>query len=186
MCGDFNAITSIVLSNTCYNGTNIVEDVKCNDNGERLKTFCRSNKLCMLQTYVDVPLEDRYTWYSNDGKTKRVLDYMLAVRFLQQYVENCSVKNDYEFDSDHRLLVAEFRTPSTKRARWKPRISREVKPDLRALNDEVTKQMFIHNVAAQLPVTGEHDTIDNKSEQFVKALKVSAKMSLPPKIQNTT
>ena len=71
VCGDFNAITSVVLSNTCYNGTNIVEDKKCNDNGERLKTFCRSNKFCMLQTYVEVPLEDRYTWYSNDGKNKR-------------------------------------------------------------------------------------------------------------------
>ena len=97
---------------------------------------------------------------------------MLAVQYLQQYVENCSVKNDYEFDSDHRLLVAEFRTPCTKRARWKQRIQKEVKSDLSALNDDKTKETFIRNVAAQLPVTGEHDTIDNKSEQFVKALKV--------------
>jgi len=54
------------------------------------------------------------------------------------------------------------------------------------LNDDKTKQTFIRNVTAQLPVTGEHDTIDKKSEQFVKALNLSAKMSLPPKIQNTT
>ena len=186
VCGDFNAITSVVLSNTYYNGTNIVEDKKCNDNGERIKTFCRSNKLCMLQTYVDVPLEDRYTWYSNDGKTKRVLDYMLAERFLQQYMENCTVKNEYEFDSDHKLVVAEFRTPCTKRARWKQRTRKEVKPDLSALNDTNTKEKFIRNVAAQLPITGEHDTIDKKSERFVKALNASAKMSLPPKIRKTT
>ena len=71
----------------------------------------------MLQTYVDVPLEDRYTWYSNYNKTKIVLDYILAQRFLHQYTENCTVKKDYEFDSDHKLLVADFRTPCTKRAK---------------------------------------------------------------------
>ena len=181
VCGDFNAITSVVLSNTCYNGTNIVEDKKCNVDGERLKTFCRSNKLCMLQTYVDVPLEDRYTWYSNDGKTKRVLDYILAQRFLQQYMENCTVKKDYEFDSDHKLLVADFCTPCTKRARWKKRIRKEVKPDLSALNEGETKEKFIRNVAAQLPIAVEHDTVDKKSECFVKALNAAARISLPPK-----
>ena len=186
VCGDFNAITSVVLSNTYYNGTNIIEDKKCNDNGERLKTFCRSNKLCMLQTYVDVPLEDRYTWYSNDGKTKRVLDYILAQRFLQQYMESCTVNQDYEFDSDHKLLVAEFRTPCTKRGRWKQRTRKEVKPDLSALNDVKTKDNFIRNVAAQLPIADEHDTIDKKSEYFVKALNAAAKNSLPPKTGKCT
>ena len=186
VCGDFNAITSVVLSNTCYNGTNIVEDKKCNDNGERLKTFCRSNKLCMLQTYVDVPLEDRYTWYSNDNKTKRVLDYILAQRFLQQYTENCTVKKDYEFDSDHKLLVADFRTPCTKRARWKQRIRREVKPDLSALNDGETKDKFIRNVAVQLPTAAEHDAIDKKSECLVNALNAAARSSLPPKTGKCT
>ena len=72
VAGDFNAITSVVLSNSFYNGVAIVEDKMCNDNGAMLKEFCRCNKLCMLQTYFNFPLEERYTWNSNDDKSKSV------------------------------------------------------------------------------------------------------------------
>ena len=54
VAGDFNAITSVVLINSLYNGTSIIEDTTCNDSGSRLKQFCRSNKLCMIQSYFDV------------------------------------------------------------------------------------------------------------------------------------
>ena len=62
IAGDFNAITSIVLTNSFYDGTGVVEDTQCNDNGARLKSFCRSKRLCMLQTYFNSPLSKRYTW----------------------------------------------------------------------------------------------------------------------------
>ena len=42
--GDFNAETSTVLEKTNYNGKNIVDDKNCNDNGQRLKSFCRAKK----------------------------------------------------------------------------------------------------------------------------------------------
>ena len=37
VAGDFNAITSVVLKNSFFNGTSIIEDKPCNDNGSRLK-----------------------------------------------------------------------------------------------------------------------------------------------------
>ena len=94
IAGDFNEISSVALKQSFYNGMSIVEDEMCNDNGSRLKQLCRSEKLCMVQTYFDVPLEERYTWFSNDGKTKRVLDYILTEHFIQQYVTNCFVASD--------------------------------------------------------------------------------------------
>ena len=89
VAGDFNAITSGVLRNSCNSGASIIEDETCNDNGARLKQLCRSEKLCMTQTYFEKPLSQRYTWFSNDGHTKRVLDYILMERFVQQYVIDC-------------------------------------------------------------------------------------------------
>ena len=54
--GDFNAISSVVLKQTLFNGKNLIEDPQCNDNGNRIKSFCRSTALCMLQSYYDHPL----------------------------------------------------------------------------------------------------------------------------------
>ena len=111
IAGDFNAITSIVLTNSFYDGTGVVEDTQCNDNGARLKSFCRSKRLCMLQTYFNSPLSKRYTWYSNDGNTNRVLDYVLTETFVQQYVTSCAVEDSFDFESDHKLLVTNLLTP---------------------------------------------------------------------------
>ena len=84
--GDFNAETAVVLEKTNYNGKTIVDDNICNDNGQRLKSFCRAKNLCFPQSYFSNPLEFRYTWYSCDGKTKKVLDYVLTSSFVQQYI----------------------------------------------------------------------------------------------------
>ena len=64
----------MVLKKTDYNGKNMLLDNLCNENGEELKSHCRMYKLCMSQSFFDHPLEERYTWYSPDGITKKVLD----------------------------------------------------------------------------------------------------------------
>ena len=186
VAGDFNAITSVVLRNSLYNGTSIIEDTTCNDNGSRLKQFCRSNKLCMIQSYFDVPLSERFTWFSNDGKTKRVLDYILAERFVQQYVTRCSVASDYKFESDHRLIVTELSTPSTKRARWRTRKKIEKPRNLKALEIQETRKDYASEVINQIPITDENESIDLKSQKIVDALKHAAQNSIPNKATKTT
>ena len=62
----------------------------------------------MLQTFFDYPVDCRYTWFSNDGVTRRVRDYVLTEEFVQKYTYDCSV--------DDRT---ELNTPWSKRARWK-------------------------------------------------------------------
>ena len=101
VAGDFNAITAVALKTSYFNSTSMTEDILCNDNGSRLKQFCRSHKLCMIQTYFDVPLSERYTWFSNDGKTKRVLDYVLTENFLTQFIKRCSIEASCKIESDH-------------------------------------------------------------------------------------
>ena len=59
--GDFNATTAVSLDQTFYDGKNAVDDPICNENGTRLKGFCKQLNLCMSQTYFSHPLEERYT-----------------------------------------------------------------------------------------------------------------------------
>ena len=39
--GDFNAETNMVLKKTDYNGKTVLLDNRCNENGEKLKSYCR-------------------------------------------------------------------------------------------------------------------------------------------------
>ena len=84
---DFNAQTDVVYNKTDFNSDSVIEDKNCNENGYRLKSYCRAAKLSMPQSFFDVPMKNRYTWYSNDKQTMKILDYVL--------VENCSkIRND--------------------------------------------------------------------------------------------
>ena len=181
VAGDFNAITSVVLKNSYFNSTSIIEDLVCNDNGSRLKQFCRSNKLSMIQTYFDVDISKRYTWFSNDGKTKRVLDYILSENFITQFVSKCAVESDCKIESDHRLIVTEFETPCTKKARWKKRILKEKSRNLKELERKEVKELFVKELTGKMPITDKHEPIKLKSERIVTALKDSAQLSIPAK-----
>ena len=62
IAGDFNVETSLVYDKTEYDGTKVVSDDICNDNGHCLKSFTRFHKLCMPQTFFEKPLVNRLTW----------------------------------------------------------------------------------------------------------------------------
>ena len=72
--GDFNATTSVSTQQCHFDGIKLVDDQTCNENGLRLKQFCQEKKLCMSQTFFDHPIVNKYTWYSSDGNTKKVID----------------------------------------------------------------------------------------------------------------
>ena len=78
-------------------------------------------------------MTNRYTWYSNDGKTMKKIDYVLLENFIQKYVSDCRVELEFDFDSDHRLLKTTLRTPCTRRARGTvKRQPRKSQPDIRS------------------------------------------------------
>ena len=60
----------------------------------------------MSQTYFEHPLEERYTWFSSDGKTKKVLDYVLVNELIQNYINECKVCQNFDIESDHRMAVS--------------------------------------------------------------------------------
>ena len=118
MC-DFNAETSLGYMKCDFDGVGFITDNECNDNGSRLKSFCRSEKLCMASTYFNHPREQRYTWYSPDQRTKKKLDYVLTAKYIQQYITECVVDLNADLDTDHRLLVTSLNTPENKSCKKK-------------------------------------------------------------------
>ena len=177
--GDFNATTSLSLQQCHFDGKKIIEDPISNENGQRLKSFCREKELCMSQTYFDYPINERYTWYSGDKKTKKVLDYVLVEKFIQEYIIDCSVKSDCIIESDHRLLVTKMNTPKTKKARRKPKRQPKPpsKPDINSLDNKEVKEKFINALTAAINRT--NDLKEERSSKLINCLRKTTDTTLP-------
>ena len=179
--GDFNAETGLANYKSCYDGVKTIMDNDCNDNGSRLKSFCRKLKLCLSSTFFDHSIEYRYTWYSNDHKTKKIIDHVLVEKFTQEYITNCIVQLDYDFDTDHRLLTTTLRTPCTRKARRKPkRPPRKPMPNKKTLIDPSVRKRYVQTVETTLQRSHSSHTCTTKmSENIIHALSSAATVTLP-------
>ena len=147
-----------------------------------MKQFCIRNSLCMSSTYFDYPPENRYTWYSCDGRTKRVNDYVLVEKYVQEYVTQCKAEPDINFDSDHRIKITFLDTPMTRRARWK--VSKHPTKrsiNVKSLEDEKVKDRFIINAENELAKNlNIHATsVSEIATNLTKSLKTAAEITLP-------
>ena len=179
--GDFNATTALALQKSEYDGSQILSDEICNDNGGRLKGLCRNKRLCISSTFFEYPIENRWTWYSCDKHTKKKNDYVLAEKFVQTYITSCKAEPDVDFDSDHKILITELTTPKTRRARWKKRsVKRCQKTDVKMLQDPEIRVKFKRCLTDTLKSTSiSSESIDKKSDEIVKMLKSIGETTLP-------
>ena len=185
--GDFNATTSVAERRCYFDDSKIIEDPLCNDNGRRLKQFCRNKQLCIASTFFKHQLLHRYTWYSNDGKTRKILDYVLTESYVQQYISDCRVKRGFNVDSDHCLLQTTLFTPMTRQARKRYcKILRTPKVNIKELQDPVIMQKYTETVSDKLRNSSndnEPSIVNTGSmmENIVKALQSAAEETLQPK-----
>ena len=178
--GDFNATTSAAWNNTSLRENVVVENLVTNNNGRRFHELFNSEKLSVLNTWFTHKRCRRVTWHAPNGMTKKVYDFVLACSWIRQYVTNCRAYNSYDFDSDHRLVIASLNTPGTKVARYVKRNEKVVKStiDLKALNNNENANKFVNNAVSKIDI----QQTDNNSvinEKLVGALKQAAEETLP-------
>lgn len=171
--GDFNATTSISQRRCFFDGKKILTDPSCNDNGNRLKSFCRTNELCVSNSFYKHRMIHRYTWYSNDGKTRKVLDYILTEPYVQKYMTNCRVYRGIDIDTDHRLLKATMCTPSTRNARRRYNKSpTEPKRDIKSLLLPTIRRTFVETldkkIQEKLPIQPRRKHLFKKSPENIR------------------
>ena len=164
-----------------FDGIKVVEDQFCNDNGNRLKRFCRSKKLYIAATFFKHRRLHRYTWYSNDGRTRKVIDNVLAERYEQQYITDCRVLRGFNVDSDHRYLRTTLFTPMTRHARARY-CKNPTKPklDIKALKNPNVRQKYCSSVDTYLS----DSSITGSAEKILQALQLAAEDTLPPKLKS--
>ena len=97
---------------TSWPGTvgNVHVDQVTNDNGERFLNTCQSLGLCIADTWFPRRDVHHWTWYSNDGRTKKALDHIAISARWRSAVTNCRVYRGATLgNTDHRILIATLR-----------------------------------------------------------------------------
>lgn len=104
--GDFNATVG-TNRESWRNCLGPVSSGRCDDNGHRLLQVCSSHGLCIGSSWFRRRNIHQYTWYSNDGVTKKTIDHILISRRWLSCLQYCRVFRGAEIgNSDHRMLVA--------------------------------------------------------------------------------
>ena len=171
--GDFNVPTIILVEcNCCFVGTNIIEDENYSDNGYQRKNLCRNKQLCMSSTFFKHRKLHRYTWYCNDGQTRKILDYILAEKYVQQYITDCRVMAGFDADSDHHLLKTALYTPSTRQARIKScKNPKTPKLNIKALQNPDIIQKYTEAVTINLQNSSNAvESVTNITERSTNAI----------------
>ena len=98
---------------------------------------------------------------------------------MQQHVKNCSVKYNLDFESDHRLVMVELCTPSTKKARKSlKKHSSTQKPDPKSLAIQEVRQVFLQKVRSEI-LQRKQSGVMIGEKSIVSILKVAAETTLP-------
>ena len=105
---------------------------------------------------------------------------------MQQYITDCIAKPEYDFDSDHCILITYLQTPMTRRARWRKKEKRKQRrPDENSLQNSETRKNFINVVSKHLQNNFERlESPTEISTKIVKTLEISAQSTLPTKTSN--
>ena len=180
--GDFNATTSVSGKRCFFDGKKIVVDNSCNDNGNRLKLFCRTHELCISNTFFKHRMIHRYTWYSNDGRTRKIIDYILTEPFVQKYMTDCRVYRGADIETDHRLLRASMCTPSTRKARRKyNKTPSEPKRDVKSLLMPENRERYVNTLNQKLQNNPPSNAdINVYSQNLMTIVEEAANETLPP------
>ena len=178
--GDFNADLQICRRHSCFQGSQTFFQEgtnQGNENAELFLSFCHNNKLCILNTWYDHPLQHRVTWHNPNGISKKVYDYSLSQSWLRQFINDVRVCNSY-FNSDHKLVVTTLRTPANKTARTFRRRKTIPRPNLELLQDDETLRNTCNKIENFLVNNQTPSEINDIHTHLIQALQ-SGKQTIP-------
>jgi len=184
ICGDMSATAEYCTS--FVGGMNCTHS-NANDNGVRLANFLTSKELALTNTWFEHKKIHKDTCYSNTGKCSKTIDYICLSKWINQYAVDCRVRTSYVFNnSDHRLLLCQFKTPRRKMDRIKF-VKEQAKSnvyDISGLKDEYVKSNFIAKVDQLCNMIDSNEVGVNDCTKLVNILEAAASSTLPNAVRS--
>jgi len=147
-------------------------------------SFASANNFVLSGSWFRKKPRLRYTFFSNDGKTKKQLDHILVSRRFCSMVEDVQVNHSADVLSDHQLVVSKLHM----HLKIQRILKKQPKPDLPKLQTENGLHDFhiaLHNRFAPSADLLESDDLENSWSNFKTAVSESLIESCPT-VRNRT
>lgn len=89
---------------------------KRNSNGQKLIDFVQEHNLCIMNSFYNKKKNRKWTWIAPGGKVKNEIDFIITNK--PKLFMDVSVINQFNFDTDHRLVRGKIYGTQTKQPRW--------------------------------------------------------------------
>ena len=170
--GDFNAVSG---SSRLPGGDTVLGpwgSGQQNDNTDHFLSFSRNHRLSIAGSWFRRKDIHRFSWISNDGRTKKEIDHILSSQ--RSAIQQCRVYRTFDVDSDHLPVIAVLKT---RLKRHRPRPPKPFRPDLDRLHDHKVRREFAATVSKRLQdaQTIPNVTVDGKWGQFRDIITSSAR-----------
>lgn len=117
-----------------------------NQNGKRILDFCITNDMQIGNTFFNHGKEPQYTYESQDGKHKSILDYITYTKTFEEKVKDVWVEKQAELGTDHKLILMEIEEVITRKEEAK----QFIKIQTEKLRDMEIRQRYHEEVEKRL------------------------------------
>lgn len=179
IAGDLNARIGNQTISQCVGGEG---EPTINENGKKLRDFVTYNNLKIVNTFFKQKEIHKYTWENRGSRS--LIDYIIANQKLGKAATNARVYRGTGLDTDHHLLVAEFRM-SPKWLRGKKKKNAEVgrlSYKLGKLSEEEERNKYKRKMNEILGAHPYENDIEDEWKKLVEVITSSADETIGKKL----
>ena len=131
-----------------------------NENGLLFADFCTLNELIIGGTLFPHKPTHKATWISPDLKTENQIDHITITKKLRRVLLDVRVKRGADINSDHHLLVGEFRMKLAAKKKTDNKVQRRF--EIRKLQNSKIRQELGITLRNRFQALEEGKNIDEK------------------------
>jgi len=146
-----------------------------NDRKERLLEFALEHDMIICNMKFQQKNCRKWTWRSNDGKTRNMIDMILIRRKWATSVQQCRTFQNADINSDHSLVMANIKIKPKKKHKAQFRKRRDI---ARLSNEEISNAYRVALEQRHLGQPESSQNLDGNAKRIAMAMEKAAEETI--------